>query len=346
MKKTIFATIVLLAATKGFSFELKPPHITVSPFGTVMLGEANEYVYTSGKILSELDWDILPIVSLGLGANVGWDEGLQLTGDISTGLPLATGSMEDSDWLNLETNGDTAKTTFSKHTAKLDFAYATNVRAGWEFRTPLQGIISDDRITVIPAIGFKYLTMKWDASNGYLQHTATGADGVYAAWSADQKKVPCYGTVISYQQEFWMPEARLEISIPAGSKFRITAACAGSLWVFCNGIDNHYVGATKVDSDGNAYADFTNATYSNNYYDILSDGYMLEPELSFRWQFLPKMSAFLEGKWTMIGSLRGNTAARSSLGGAVYWYYESAGNGGGAALNAATIRLGVDFTVL
>jgi outer membrane protease len=346
MKKTLLALVVLLTTAKGFSFTIEPPHVTVSYFGSVMLGQAKEYVYVTNQYadnqsLSELDWDILPIVSPGLGANIGWDGGLQLSGDISAGLAgLTTGSMEDSDWLNLETNGDTTKTTFSKHTAKLDFAYAVNARVGWECINPDATKKRDELISITPFIGFKYITMKWDASDGYMQHT-TKTGGVYAAWSADQEKVPCYGTVISYQQEYWMPEMGFAISVPLGSRFSITATFAGSVWVFCYGIDNHYVGTSY-----GTYADFTNATRSNNYYDILSDGYMLEPEISFRWIAMPKLSVFLEGKWTTIGSLRGNTAARSSLGGVVYWSYESAGNGGGAALNAATIRLGVDFTLL
>lgn len=350
MKKRQFAIIALLLAAKGFSFTIEPPRVSLSPFSSVMLGEANEYVYITNQyadnqIYSELNWDILPIVSLGLGASVGWDGGLQLSGDVSAGLAgLTTGSMEDSDWFNLKTNGDTAKTTFSKHTATLDFAYAVNARIGWECINPDATKQRNELISITPFIGFKYLTMKWNASDGYMQHT-TATDSVYAVWSADQEKMPCYGTVISYQQEYWMPELGFAFSIPLGSKISITASFSGSVWVFAYGIDNHFQGMTNADSAGNSYADFADPPYSTDYYDILSDGYMIEPEISFRWKALPMMSVFLEGKWTTIGSLRGDTGERSSLGGAVSWFYKSDGNGGGAALNAATIRLGVDVTV-
>jgi outer membrane protease len=329
------------ASPAGFSFAgIGAPHVSLSPFMETAIGEAREYVYKKDQYLSELVWDMKPMISFGLTANAGWDRGLQLSAEAVAGIPSDTGEMEDSDWLNLIYGGTNWKTTYSKHTANLKYAWQLKAEAGWEFELPLRIYGSRERITVTPGVSFRYLTWKWHATGGYLQHTSM-VDGSYPAWSADMTKVACYGTPITYLQEFWMPAAGLSVSVPVGETVRISAGFSGTLWVWCNGVDTHY-GATSA---GSTFWDYTDSSVGTVYYDILSGGWLAEPELGVRWDRFERVSLFLEGRWTLIGGLRGDTAEQSTEGGSIAWARESSGEGGGAALDTAVIRLGAEYRI-
>ena len=326
--------ICLLGIHALFADSIPIPQISLSPYMEVSIGDAREYVYYQDEILSELIWDMKPMKSIGLAANVGWKRGLQISADFSAGIPAETGSMQDSDWQNLPYSGvPNWKTNYSEHDAKLLFAWQAAVLAGWELETPVNGIASANPITVEPSVGFRYMTWKWDGVDGYgfeqplnpynivvNGETKTG----YCEWP-DADKVLFSGKVISYQQEYWMPTAGVSVRIPVAGDFRLGLGVSGSLWVWCNDLDNHHL-------------------TGYNFYDYMSAGWMVEPKASAYWKCFRRASVFLEGKWTLIGGLRGTTDKQSSSGGTIYSY--NTANGGGAALNTVTIRVGIETKIL
>lgn len=326
-------TIILCLFLGGMAFCIPAPHITLAPFTEVHIGEAHEFVYYNDKILSELVWDMKPMSFLGLAAKASWDQSLQLTAEISGALPLVTGSMEDSDWLNLLSNGNTEKTTFSHHEAALKFAFRWSAEAGWDVPLPINGPWSPEQIRLTPLLGFRYMIWKWNANDGYAQHTNKLLD-VYPAWNADMPKTDIRGTPITYMQEYWMPTLGLNVVIPAGSQIQVNLGITGSFWVYCNGTDNHFKSTSNFD--------YTGSTTSTVYYDLVSDGWLVEPRIETTWAFKPRWSVLFAARWTRIDGLRGNTAKQSSTGGTIFWSRESNDDGGGASLETVSFRLGVE----
>jgi len=323
-----------LTAADGFAISLTLPRFSLSLYAELRSGESHEYVYYNDKILSELIWDMKPETAFGAVADINWKRGFRISGDFSAALPIKTGSMQDSDWLNLLYNRETAKTTYSKHDAILEYAYTAEVKTGWNFLLPFRGFSSSEQIAISPLAGFRYTRWKWNGTDGYLQHTDF-SDGQYQEWNENQPKVSISGIPISYEQEYWLFEAGLATSIPVASRFTVDLGLTGSLWVNCYGLDYHF----KPRSTNN----YSSSSAYTMYLDVLTGGYLLEPEVTVKWNALSHMSVFLTGKWTSIWNLRGNTGERGSNGTMTYWTYKAKGEGGGAALGVGAIRLGVEF---
>lgn len=72
---------------------------------------------------------------------------------------------------------------------------------------------------------------------------------------------------------------------------------------------------------------------------------MMEPELSIVWRTTNRFSLFADGTWTWIGNLRGDTYKKSSSDTTYTRYALSDGEGAGAALTTAAIRLGVEISI-
>jgi len=333
-RRTFLAAAILGLFLPGAAFSIPAPKLALVPFTEVHIGEAHEYVYYDDKTLSELVWDMKPLTFAGLEAKAGWDRSLQLSAEVSGGLPMVTGTIEDSDWLNLLSNGNTDQTTFSKHDADLEFAFRWSAEAGWDLPIPLDGPGSTEKIRITPSLGFRYMIWKWNARDGYAQHTADSGGGVYPAWDPDMPKSTVKGIPISYMQEYWMPTLGLEMAIPAGSRILVTPGISGSFWVNCNGTDNHFAAVSGYD--------FTGSTTSTIYYDLMDGGWLVEPRIEASWQASPRWSIQFAARWTRISGLRGNTAEQSSEGGTIYWSRESDGDGGGASLETVSFRLGVE----
>jgi outer membrane protease len=329
----IFLVPTLFALISIPAFGLDLPRITVDPYAQAAYGEAREYVYYNDQTLSELEWELHPALSAGVAARFAWDAGLALSADITATLPLESGIMQDSDYLNLKITGGTEKTTYSRHTAVIDYGFAASAKAAWAFELPFTCPGADRPLGIEPSAGFRYQIIKWSAHNGYCQHTALSG-GAYPAWDADMDKVPAYGIGIDYQQEYWMPTAGVRISVPVSDRLDFALGFTGSLWVYCYGLDHHYIPTSGYD--------YTESTGYNVYLDILSGGYLVEPEFSVRWEAAPRLSVFFEGKWTIMGNLRGDTQSQYAGDDTVYVSTESSGKGGGATYSAGSVRLGVE----
>jgi len=326
--------IFALCAANGFAFTLTMPRFSISPYTEIRYGETDEYVYYKDTILSKLIWDMKPETAFGAVASISWKRGFRISGDFSAAIPMKTGFMQDSDWLNLLYSRTTGQTTYSKHDADLEYAYTAEVKTGWNFLLPVNGPFTSDPITISPLAGFRYMRWKWNGTDGYLQHTVT-SNGLYQEWNENQPKVYISGIPISYEQEYWIFETGFNASIPAGSCFTVDLGLTGSLWVNCYGLDHHFSPVSA-----NNYS--SSSTY-NVYLDVLTDGYLLEPEMTVKWNASPHMSVFLGGKWTSVWNLRGNTAQQESNSTSTYWTYEKQGEGGGAGLGTGAIRLGAEF---
>jgi outer membrane protease len=325
----LFVTIPLRAQPSN---DLSPfiPQAELSAFADARMGEAKELVYGDGYLISELIWPMKPLVSGGLTVDLRWNSGFRFRLDGSAALPLAEGTMYDSDFLNSYLNGDTSKTHLSVHPTTIDFAYDCKAESGWAFRTPLRGPGSETKISITPLVGLRYQTVKWHANDGYAQYADTTAfygsnpDGTHKPWSSDVEKQYMTGSVLVFQQESWMPYARLAVTVPAGDWLSIEPSVAGSPAAFWNDADRHVL-------------------RNKTFYDIIKGGYMLEPALKISFAPGISWSFFVEGIWTQLWHLRGDTYEHDDGTSFYHPYYAANGSGSGAELSLARVRLGAAF---
>lgn len=321
-------------------FPVSALEVSVSPYIEAHSGDAREYVYDDDKVLSELIWDMKPMVSVGAAIDVGWTGGLLVSAEASAAMPGKTGSMQDSDWLNLLSDGTDFKTTYSKHDADLEFAYRGKIDVGWDFLLPVTGPGSTDRVSLVPSIGFKFMNWKWNGTDGYLQHTrATGTadngEWIFEKWGEDTAKTDAKGTVISYQQQYWMPTATLAVSVPIGSRLRIDARCSGTPLVWCYALDEHFIPRST--------GDYSDPAGENQYFDMMSSGWILEPGLRLDWNCAKRVRLYASGSWTKIGGLRGDTRYLENGALGYETFTVRSGAGGGATLETVNVRLGAEF---
>lgn len=248
-----------------------PPPITLSigSEGGVLWGMATELVYVGTYKLSELDYPIQPIVYAGGRIEAKAFGGLEASVRFSAGIPTWTGNMTDSDFLN----GDGVRTNFSQSASYLERAIFLDARVGW--RLP-----ASPRFALEPFLAYKYIDVKWSAHNGYLQYPPQSAPP-YTPWSSSEPKTYLYGTVLTYNQVFIIPAAGLKIIVRPWDRVTITGAIAVSPFAFLNDTDEHPL----------RYLIF---------FDSMSNGLYVEPELSLSWRATGNLELFLRLSYQSI----------------------------------------------
>jgi outer membrane protease len=326
------ACSLILCTASFLGAEESPAALAFRTFSTVQYGDIHELVTYKGETLSELIWDIKPIVSFGLGSSYIWKKELLFDFSFSVGIPGNSGEMTDSDWLNILSDGSTYKTTFSKHEARLDYYFNSRIFFGRKIsiNNIKQQTVQQSSIT--PIIGLNFISWKWSGQNGYLQHTtpigtAPNGEDIYPAWDESVTKVPVYGTCITYQQTYLIPEIGIHMVIPVTEHFNIESSVTMSFLTFCRGIDTHYIG-----TDYGTYVDYRNASSYKEYTDILSWGFYYAPSILLRWNMKDKNSLYISCQYMDISSLEGSSYLRNS-GSSTSTLLGSLGGASGSSLN-------------
>ena len=319
----LFAAFAVSAAPLA-AVEFPRPEISLAASGGLTSGEAKEIVYSENHKLSELVWPLDPAYLLGLDARFQWARGFGIGARASFGIPGEAGTLTDSDFMNVDVTGCSAKTHYSEHDARLDHLVSIDLAASWRFKLPARGIASEGPITVMPFAGIRYFSLKWTGSDGYYQY-GTKSGKVYAEWSPDMPKVSLSGKIVEYRQEYFAPIAGIEVSCPIGSSLAVAAELTGSPAVWCTDLAEHLL------------------TYTD-YHDYLSGGFLIEPRARVSWMPSKTVSTFAEGSWTRVLNLRGKTEAVNTVTGGTSVYARE--NGGGAEFASWTLKLGVQKTFL
>ncbi len=302
---------------------------------TALRGEARELVYYDDELLSELDWDMNPLVLYGGELELSWREGPRFFLSAGAAFPGNTGIMTDRDWLNLQQDGTDGLTHFSRSDADLLHAYSIRASAGWNFTFPKENG-PERRVIFTPSLSFRYMSWEWAGNDGYLQHaddpgspTVAGSPNTYQLWDPSVTKEYISGTAISYLQEYWLPELVLSLALPLSERFRFGPTLSVSPWVFCNGVDRHYYPVAGTDYEG--------SDQWKTYYDQLSGGFLFEPGIAGSLRVTDRFTVKISASQLYIGDLRGDTYIQESGDSSVGKVTESSGGGGGAALDALTV---------
>jgi outer membrane protease len=257
----------------------------ITSFNTgVILGGAKEFVYNSGLVLSELDWPLLPAITVGAAVSLTTRVGFLASLEVQTAIPMKTGTMTDTDFLNL----DGVPCLFSASDGVLRGAFLLTAQAGWSLPLP-----PDQPVTLVaPFLQFEYLYLQWDAENGYTQYPPqpplTSPPGSFNPVLPSTPKVPITGTGIIYTQNYFIPSFGLKVVYRPLDSLTVDISVAFSPYVWCNDTDQHLF-------------------RSDVFYDNPRGGIMIEPRLSAALKISTHVSLAFDALYRHIGGLVGDT---------------------------------------
>ena len=205
-------------------------------FGFVTnLSEAQEKVFDSGRLLSLLQWPILPSFSL------HFDAGLHLpyfhiNFETSVGFPAFSGFMKDSDYTDPHS---TKKTLFSNHKTKLNQNISISSLIGVPFKASSKQMEENHQITVElePELGFYFSLKNWHAKDGYTQYKS--ADGS-KYWNKNWPKEEYKGKGVKYVQKMFFPFIAFQSKVKIKNKLNIAIGTSFSPLLQAISYDTHF----------------------------------------------------------------------------------------------------------
>jgi len=219
---------------------------TLSPNIGILYGHSEEIVYKDPPYqnfyLSELLWDLKPLVYVGLVADYGpldrsVTRGFTAALSFKAGLPLRTGILENRDWLNRDKD---FVTWYSRHDTYSRTAVLLDASAGylWRFAGSL----------AFSAYGeLSFMHFSWSGKDGYRQYTLETSDG-YPPWDSGLPKSYYTGEVIQYRQNWFVLSPGVSLNWDMNRLFSMKAFFNYSPLIYCAARDDHLVlGTTFFD---------------------------------------------------------------------------------------------------
>lgn len=206
----------------------------------LLFGSIDEYAFSGGSKISELNWRLDPLVYAGGTAALQYQH-LVFSAGFWSGFQQRTGIIEDSDFIDpydLEVNDTVtpvpSRTYYSRHDNIIHKAYFFDFNAGYLVDLGRYGIFSF-------VGGFNYFNIKMSARNGSLHYPAP----YYAP------NIAVYGDGIVYEQKVYIPYIGAAIALRR-DLFYARGAIYFSNWLSCDATDNHLV--RKIDFHDSIYA--------------------------------------------------------------------------------------------
>jgi outer membrane protease len=289
-----------------------PYTFSISSFFGIKYGHAEEIVYRNSKTdakLSELLWDIKPLFYLGAAFDflqrdpmARW--GFFANATLQAALPAKTGVMEDRDWMA----AGGGLSNFSSHDNYTKNALFLDISAGSSI--PINGIM---RLKVFA--GLSYMRLKWTARDGYLQYGDKISDYIYKDWDSSLPKVPVYGAVIHYQQDWLIFSPGIAVHIPLFERFDIGVYFKIGPVIFCYDLDDHLLRNLQ-------------------FFEFMYGGIMLEPKGVFAFSLNERIKFSLDISYRFMEGSRGNTEMKNTTNNTVQTF-KNIGGSSYSALDAA-----------
>jgi len=294
----------------------------------ILYGQAQEIVYKypgENQFLSQLHWDLKPLIYLGFGADFGRSKPFEKNGFIAAlsckfGLPLKTGSHENRDWLNPDNEW---QTHYSWHDAYSQNAFHFDLSCGYSWYL-------DNTFTIRFHADFSFMGYTWSGEDGYIQYpTNSSGEYIYETapeWHNNLKKDYVSGIVIVYTQSWFLVSPGISFKAKLGSKFGLEGHFNYSPLAFCIARDDHLFGLNSRYSKGASY------------WDVLQFGEYISA--GSKLSFLPNQffDLSLSASYRFIDKIRGRTYKRDTGIGNNQAYMTSL-DGGGARYSAFDIQL-------
>jgi len=205
---------------------------SITPSFSMVYGQANEIVYKNSitsDFLSELQWDIMPLLYAGLAVDFGPVDNFAKHGLIGSlsfkmGIPQQTGIMTDRDWQYIDSN---ALTDYSRHDNFSERAIMADLSFGYSF--PLLNFIA-----LGANLDFSFMHYYWIAKDGYYQYLNPGQ-----TWADEIPKVNVEGRVLEYTQNWFILSPGIFIKFRLGSYFSLNGNFNYSPLIYCADRDEH-----------------------------------------------------------------------------------------------------------
>lgn len=268
-----------------------PYTFSAAPSIGILLGQAEEIVYYSagdGK-LSQLLWDIMPLVYVGLSLDFSpinpWERwGFFGDLDLKYGFPMKIGNMEDRDWQDPSNRG--ALSAYSSHDAYGKGAFLLDLALGVTvpFRL-LELIPTVSKLRLKGFLDFSMMYHSWSGENGKGEYSW---DGYTQTWLPTPQKHSFYGPVITYVQAWYILTPGIGLEIPFLTRFSGELSCMISPLVWCQDQDHHI-------------------TRDLLFIDTMFLGLFLDIGAKITFTPHPRFALSLSGSWRYIPGVRGDT---------------------------------------
>jgi outer membrane protease len=185
--------------TRGLAADNSPYRISFAAGAGILRGQAEEIVYKKSdtdEYLSQLLWDLMPQTYVGSALSLFRADPLAGMGgaaDISVkfGIPMASGAMEDRDWI-----GSDKLTNFSAHDAVTQNVLLLDILGG--ITIPVA-----HAATINVMASFSYMHFSWTARDGYRKYERE-----------DWEKIAMPGDHVTYDQQWILVAPGLGVSLP------------------------------------------------------------------------------------------------------------------------------------
>jgi outer membrane protease len=281
MKK--FCLLILFAGmVSGVFAQEAPKEKTFSlSLGTsigLLAGQAEEIVYlgNSEDKLSQLLWDLKPLIYAGINANMDWQRpgrrwSIFADASFKAGLPMETGEMEDRDWTVL--GYPDFLTHYSVSTNNTNRAFLADLDIG------VSVPIFRRLFLIKPMISYSFMYFSWMASGASILYPGSDGDHGYYSSSID---------VISYKQIWHIVSTGFALYGEFNDYFNIEIAFKISPLIFGFSKDDHIL--------RNLYIT-----------DRIFGGFFLEPRLLFTFTPVDFIDLSLSVAYRHISESRGDS---------------------------------------
>ena len=230
----------LFANNSAFCQEKESRYVfSAGPQFGILYGQVLELVYpvdTKGELLSELIWDMKPVIYSGAVLDFGLRDiysgpGFFSSVSFKAGFGGDSGVMEDRDWMSQE-NGEL--THFSRHTNKTTEFFWVEVTAG-------ASIPVKSYFYIKPLLGGSWIRFSFTARDGYLKYAREKISGSKTFFPIDDNPytAPITGECISYLQDWLMVTAGLAVGTKILHPFSFDFSFKISPLTFTGSKDNH-----------------------------------------------------------------------------------------------------------
>ena len=210
---------------------------TLSPLMGFLYGHAEEIVYSapgSRQLLSELLWDLKPLLYVGLAADFGprdpfQENGFIAAGSLKFGIPLRSGYHENRDWMNPQHNW---LTHFSRHDVYSQNAILLDISAGYSWRLT-------DSLALSTFAEFSFMHFSWSGEGGFVQYPAPNLSPDFPPWSSDLPKRQLHGKVIRYSQNWFILSPGISLTWKINERFSLGGNFSYTPLIFCIARDDH-----------------------------------------------------------------------------------------------------------
>ena len=293
---------------------------SISPLFGIIYGQAEEIVYrsaASNDYLSELLWDLKPLLYTGFAADFGpknpfLHSGFFAAASVKFGLPLRTGFKENRDWFN-ETHNHF--TNFSRHEAFSRNAILLDISAGVSWRL-------SNSLVLRTFAEFTFMHFSWSAENGFAQHPAP--PWAHAPpWNENLPKTWIHGPVVLYRQNWFILSPGISLKARPGNAFSIEGKINYSPLIYCRARDDHLLRDTI-------------------FFDEMFFGHYINGEMRFIFSPRKNLDLSFSASYRFITGTRGNTYMERTGVNIIRWpvrHYNTAGAGYSA------LDLGLRLTV-